>query len=158
VRISTKVSKYFKCNLTLDFCLSPNLSTPLYQCINSTNTDSVLRNYILGHGFAKPRLILFLKFAKILGWGYAGRQGLGGNARNTEIQTPNRKPRAGLIFILPLLSRVLNGTPRHPPRALPLWLLAPTCLGMVTAQIPGNEPLPYFSGRGSFLSPGRTYS
>ena len=28
--------------------------------------------------------------------------------------------------------------PRHPPRAFPLWLLAPRCLGMGTAQIPGK--------------------
>jgi|SRR3989339_316224 len=28
-------------------------------------------------------------------------------------------------------------------------------LGMGTAQIPRNEPFPFFLGRGSFLSPGR---
>jgi hypothetical protein len=37
--------------------------------------------------------------------------------------------------------------PRHPPRAFPLWLLAPRCLCA--------DSSPRFLGRGSLLSPGR---
>jgi len=44
---------------------------------------------------------------------------------------------------------------RRSPRAFPLGLLAPRCLGIRTAQIPGIEPFGFFLGRGSFLSPGR---
>ena len=45
------------------------------------------------------------------------------------------------------LSKSKGMHPRHPPRAFPLWLLAPRCL---CAGI-----TPRFLGRGSFLSPGR---
>ena len=49
----------------------------------------------------------------------------------------------------------MNSTLGSRLRAFPLWLRVPRCLGMLTAQIPGNEPLAFFLGRGSFLSPGR---
>ena len=62
------------------------------------------------------------------------------------------------IFVLRLWCNVGRSTPSAPPRAFPLWLLAPRCLGIRTAQIPGNEPFGFFLGRGSFLSPGRDYT
>src|SRR3989339_1763406 len=44
--------------------------------------------------------------------------------------------------------------PRHPPREFPLGLRAPV-LGMVTAQILGNEPFPFLVGERILLSPVR---
>ena len=60
-------------------------------------------------------------------------------------------------FIILWSVQIKGVHPRHPPRAFPLGLRVPRCLGMGTAQIPGNEPFgfPRFLGRGSFLSPGR---
>ena len=45
------------------------------ECAN-TNADSVLRNYFLGKGFAKPRL-LFLKFGVVLNSGSRAEEGSG---------------------------------------------------------------------------------
>ena len=53
--------------------------------------------------------------------------------------------------------------PRHPPRAFPLWLLAPRCLcagKQIVKRLKYQKmsrllDCPLFLGRGSFLSPGR---
>ena len=77
------------------------------------------------------------------------RQGLGGNPRNSKIQIQNFI----IVSVISLLcdcSSLKGYHPRHPPRAFPLWLLAPRCL---CARI-----TPRFLGRGSFLSPGRDYT
>ena len=79
----------------------------------------------------------------------ARRRGLGRNAGNSKLNTLCL--RSSYHFV----SRTKGVHPRLTPRAFPLGLRVPRCLGMVTAQIPGSEPLPYFLGRGSFLSPGR---
>ena len=42
----------------------------------------------------------------------------------------------------------------YPPRALPLWLLAPTCLGIVTAQIQGKWAVTILLGERKFPLPG----
>ncbi len=56
--------------------------------------------------------------------------------------------------------------PRHPPRAFPLWLLAPRCLcagKQIVKRLKYQKMsrllnCPLFLGRGSFLSPGRATS
>ena len=68
-----------------------------------------------------------------------------------------RKPNTNAIgaFVHHIIVSSLKGIhPRHPPREFPLGLRAPV-LGMVTAQIPGNEPFPFLVGERILLSPVR---
>ncbi len=63
------ILKRIKANLTLHFFLFSNLSTPLYQCINS-KCGLVLRNNILWERIRKTSAFYFLKFGGgfFLGW------------------------------------------------------------------------------------------
>jgi hypothetical protein len=72
-----------------------------------------------------------------------------------ESKIQNTLSRALYHFSISVVIESLESAPSAPPRAFPLWLLAPRCLGIRTAQILGIEPFGFFSGRGSFLSPGR---
>src|SRR3990167_10270269 len=66
-----------------------------------------------------------------------------------KIQIQNR------AFVHHIIVSSLKGIPpRHPPREFPLGLRAPV-LGMVTAQILGNEPFPFLVGERILLSPVR---
>ncbi len=92
--------------------------------------------------FAKPRLILFWHSPLVLG---SPAGGVWGGMRASKKET-------GLNHCLSHFSAMycpsLKGMhPRHPPRAFPLWLLAPRCL------CAGYHPR--FLGRGSLLSLGR---
>ena len=90
-----------------------------------------------GYGFHFPRLLSFGEIPN--------------SARRRKTN-----PKHCALFILTFERQWLKGKhPRHPPRALPLGLLAPRCLCAWTAQIPGREPFMLFLGRGSFLSPSR---
>jgi hypothetical protein len=95
------------------------------KCRNA-NTDSVLRSNFLGEGFAKTETNFFeirREFVLV----FARRQGLGGNARNSKIQM--QKFIYCLCHFSAMYCPCLKGMhPRHPPRAFPLWLLAPRCL------------------------------
>ena len=79
----------------------------------------------------------------------ARRRGLGRNAGNLE-----SKMLGAFGHHITMMSKLKGQHPRHPPRAFPLGLLAPRCLGTATAQIPGNEPLPVLLGERKSPLPG----
>ena len=96
------------------------------------------------------------------GWSKRRRRGLGRNARFQKFKYKNIKLSRSFLLLCGCPS--LKGMhPRHPPRAFPLWLLAPRCLcaGKQIAKRLRYHRMsrlldcPLFLGRGSFLSPGR---
>ena len=114
------------------------------------------QNYFLGKGFAKTSAHLFLNSDVANGKG-----GVWGGMRASKKET-------GLNHCLSHFSAMycpsLKGMhPRHPPRAFPLWLLAPRCLcagKQIVKRLKYQKmsrllDCPLFLGRGSFLSPGR---
>ena len=68
------------------------------------------------------------------------------------------------IYLTSVYLKLAGVHPRHPPRALPLWLLAPRCLSAGNTErlkYRENEPFgisPRLLGRRSFLSPGSGYT
>jgi hypothetical protein len=81
-----------------------------------------------GKDFAKPRLLIFEIRREFRIWVSARRRGLGRNARFQKYKC-KRIQTLSLSFLFIIVRPSLKGMhPRHPPRAFPLWLLAPRCL------------------------------
>jgi hypothetical protein len=126
------------------------------------------KSNFLGKGFRKTSANSFLKFGGVSDLDSARRKGLGGNARGAFLAGAKNSEYIKFKIVSVFLSLCgcpcLKGMhPRHPPRAFPLWLLAPRCLcaGKQIAKRLKYQKMsrlldcPLFLGRGSFLSPGR---
>ena len=109
--------------------------------------DSEKRNKYFGDmDSAFPRLLFFRRDSEFCPQGVWGDAG--------ETQKYNSKFYIGAFVHHIIVSSLKGIHPRHPPREFPLGLRAPV-LGMVTAQILGNEPFPFLVGERILLSPVR---
>ena len=107
--ITSSSIQMIECNLTLDAYLNFNISTTLYECCNSMDSEKRKQKF-WGYGFRFSETEHFLKFGEILD--SARRR----NA-NSKCSVPS--------FIISYCVGSKGIHPRHPPREFPLGLRAP---------------------------------